>query len=119
MELHPEQRWPREVVVEHGDGTVSLFAGHERDGVDGIIRSRRADDVIRPVAAPSLPAEMVVEHGDGTVSRLVNVALVDGTVRGRRPDDVFRGTDCDCQHPETTRSGFAAVNVSCPLHGDA
>lgn len=24
---------------------------------------------------------------------------------------------CDCQHPETTPDGFAAVSVDCPLHG--
>jgi hypothetical protein len=75
MQLRPDQRWPREVVVENGDGTVSLLA---------------------------------------------DIAVIDGTtVRARRADDVFRSTLCDCQHPETTAGGFAAVSVSCSLHGDA
>lgn len=39
-----EQRWPREVVVEHGDGTVSLF--QDVDQVDWkAVRGRRAGDV--------------------------------------------------------------------------
>lgn len=25
---------------------------------------------------------------------------------------------CDCQHPETTTDGFAAVSIVCPVHGD-
>jgi hypothetical protein len=25
---------------------------------------------------------------------------------------------CDCQHPETTPSGFAAISMDCPIHGD-
>lgn len=25
---------------------------------------------------------------------------------------------CDCQHPETTADGYAAVSVNCPIHGD-
>jgi len=25
---------------------------------------------------------------------------------------------CDCQHPETTPGGFAAVSIACPIHGD-
>lgn len=25
---------------------------------------------------------------------------------------------CDCQHPQTTKNGFAAVSVDCPFHGD-
>lgn len=27
------------------------------------------------------------------------------------------GAACDCQHPETTPDGFAAVSLDCPLHG--
>ncbi len=41
-------RWPREVVVDHGDGTVSLFA--EVKTVEGTIRGRRAGDVFREEA---------------------------------------------------------------------
>lgn len=74
IELRPDQRWPREIVVENGDGTVSLLA------------------------------DVKIKRGD--------------IVRGRRVDDVFRSTDCDCQLPNTTPGGFAAVSVSCPLHGD-
>lgn len=64
------------------------------------------------------PREVVVENGDGTVSLLADVALVGGSVRARRAGDVFRSTTCDCQHPQSTAGGFAAVSVSCPLHGD-
>jgi hypothetical protein len=38
-------RWPREVVVEHSDGTVSLL--QDVALVGGTIRGRRADDVFR------------------------------------------------------------------------
>jgi len=24
---------------------------------------------------------------------------------------------CDCQHPETTEAGFAAISIDCPIHG--
>jgi hypothetical protein len=37
--------WPREVVVEHSDGTVSLFS--QVEVIDGTIRARRAGDVFR------------------------------------------------------------------------
>lgn len=41
-----EKRWPREIVVEHGDGTVSLF--QDVDQVDwSQVRGRRAGDVFR------------------------------------------------------------------------
>jgi hypothetical protein len=43
--LPAHQRWPREVVVERDDGTVSLLA--DASVVDGTVRARRADDVIR------------------------------------------------------------------------
>lgn len=29
-----------------------------------------------------------------------------------------RAAACDCQHPEVTADGFAAVSVDCPIHGD-
>jgi hypothetical protein len=38
-------RWPREVVVEHSDGTVSLFSAE--NAKDGVIRARRAGDRVR------------------------------------------------------------------------
>lgn len=48
--VSPITGWPREIVVDHGDGTVSLFAN-----VDGAhhsqIRGRRADDVFRELAS--------------------------------------------------------------------
>lgn len=41
-----EKRWPREIVVEHGDGTVSLF--QDVDQVDwSQVRGRRAGDVFK------------------------------------------------------------------------
>jgi hypothetical protein len=48
---HPREqsaavRWSREIVVERDDGKVLLFTGRERDGVDGVIRARRAGDLI-------------------------------------------------------------------------
>jgi hypothetical protein len=39
--------WPREVVVEHGDGTVSLLANVSF--IEGVVRGRRAGDVFREV----------------------------------------------------------------------
>jgi hypothetical protein len=27
-------------------------------------------------------------------------------------------SECDCQHPDATADGFAAVSISCPIHGD-
>jgi len=37
--------------------------------------------------------------------------------KGRNPDGrKLKG--CDCAHPETTPSGFAAVSVDCPFHGE-
>ncbi len=48
MQLAPHQRWPREVVVDHGDGTVSLL--QDIALVDGKkIRGRRAGDVFRTI----------------------------------------------------------------------
>ncbi|MET4206856.1 hypothetical protein [Bradyrhizobium sp. LA2.1] len=50
------QRWPREVVVDHGDGTVSLL--QDVDAIDWAkVRGRRAGDVIRKLAwrAPLVP----------------------------------------------------------------
>lgn len=42
------QRKPREVVVDHGDGTVShLMEARFLDVVDGIVRARRPSDVVR------------------------------------------------------------------------
>jgi hypothetical protein len=38
-------RWPKEVVVEHNDGTVSLYSGFA--GENDVIRARRAGDIIR------------------------------------------------------------------------
>ena len=44
----PERREPREVVVDHGDGTVSpLMEAHFLEVIDGLVRGRRADDVFR------------------------------------------------------------------------
>lgn len=48
MTLALHQREPREVVVDHGDGTVSpLMEARFLDVVDGIVRGRRTDDVVR------------------------------------------------------------------------
>ncbi|MBR0962248.1 hypothetical protein [Bradyrhizobium japonicum] len=48
MSVLPEQRQPREVVVDHGDGTVSpLMEARFLEVVDGIVRGRRAGDVFR------------------------------------------------------------------------
>ncbi|MCP1998789.1 hypothetical protein [Nitrobacter winogradskyi] len=48
--VDPRTGWPREVVVDHGDGTVSLLANVD-DLAGGIIRVRRVDDVFRELAA--------------------------------------------------------------------
>jgi hypothetical protein len=51
LQLDPEPRvspskgWPREVVVEHDDGTVSLLANVDVSA--GTVRCRRAGDVFR------------------------------------------------------------------------
>ncbi|MFH0299818.1 hypothetical protein AAFX91_21805 [Bradyrhizobium sp. 31Argb] len=46
QQLAPHQRWPREIVVDHGGGTVSLL--QDVALVDGKkIRARRAGDVFR------------------------------------------------------------------------
>ncbi len=46
--VSPATGWPREVVVDHGDGTESLFANAACS--DGVIRARRAGDVFREEA---------------------------------------------------------------------
>jgi C-5 cytosine-specific DNA methylase len=38
--------------------------------------------------------------------------------RRQNPDGRKKPSRCDCAHPETTASGFAAINVDCPIHGD-
>jgi hypothetical protein len=43
--VSPATGWPREVVVEHGDGTVSLLANVAVS--EGTVRNRRAGDVFR------------------------------------------------------------------------
>lgn len=44
----PARREPREVVVDHGDGTVSpLMEARFLEVIDGIVRGRRAGDVFR------------------------------------------------------------------------
>ncbi|UPJ65235.1 hypothetical protein [Bradyrhizobium sp. 191] len=44
----PGRREPREVVVDHGDGTVSsLMDAKFLEVIDGIVRGRRAGDVFR------------------------------------------------------------------------
>lgn len=48
MSAFPPKREPREVVVDHGDGTVShLMEARFLDVVDGIVRGRRTGDVFR------------------------------------------------------------------------
>ncbi len=47
--VSPVSGWPREVVVEHADGTVSLLANV--DLIDGNIRGRRAGDIFREETA--------------------------------------------------------------------
>jgi hypothetical protein len=48
MVLAVHQRKPREVVVDHGDGTVSpLMEAKFLDVIAGIVRERRAGDVLR------------------------------------------------------------------------
>lgn len=48
MIAFPTQREPREVVVDHGDGTVSpLMEARFLDVVDGLVRARCAGDVLR------------------------------------------------------------------------
>ncbi|MBW7968122.1 hypothetical protein [Bradyrhizobium sp. BR 10289] len=48
MTATSSQREPREVVVDHGDGTVSpLMEAKFLELIDGIVRARRAGDVMR------------------------------------------------------------------------
>ncbi|WP_257195886.1 MULTISPECIES: hypothetical protein [unclassified Bradyrhizobium] len=48
MTAFPPKREPREVVVDHGDGTVSpLMEARFLDVVDGLVRARRPGDVFR------------------------------------------------------------------------
>ena len=44
--VSPVTGWPKEIVVDHGDGTVSLFA-NVADAHRSQIRARRAGDVFR------------------------------------------------------------------------
>ncbi|MGW1423653.1 hypothetical protein ACWAT4_26435 [Bradyrhizobium manausense] len=54
------QREIREVVVVHGDGTVSpLMEARFLDVVDGIVRGRRPDDVLREVRKLSPILDMI------------------------------------------------------------
>jgi len=48
MIAFPQKREMREVVVDHGDGTVSpLMEARFLEVVDGIVRARKAWDVVR------------------------------------------------------------------------
>ena len=48
--ISPIIGWPREIVVDHGDGTVSLLANV--DMIRGAnVRGRRADDIFRELLA--------------------------------------------------------------------
>lgn len=48
MIAFPPKREPREVVVDHGDGTVSpLMEARFLEVIDGIVRARRAGDGLR------------------------------------------------------------------------
>ncbi|UGA45961.1 hypothetical protein HU230_0007960 [Bradyrhizobium quebecense] len=48
--VSPINGWPREIVVDHGDGTVSLLANvPEIRGA--VVRGRRAGDVLRELIA--------------------------------------------------------------------
>lgn len=49
-QVDPRNGWPRKVVVDHGDGTVSLLANVD-DLAGGIIRGRRVSDVFRELVA--------------------------------------------------------------------
>jgi hypothetical protein len=46
-----------------------------------------------------------------------NVAHNTTSGKWRNPDG-RRLKGCDCAHPETTPSGFAAVSIDCPFHGE-
>lgn len=35
------------------------------------------------------------------------------------PTKCLQRLGCDCQHPETTNEGFAAISILCPVHGDS
>jgi ATP-dependent Clp protease ATP-binding subunit ClpX len=140
MQILPHQRWPREVVIDHGDGTVSLL--QDASISDGVIRGRLAGDVFRAselaMRCPPTPktsycsfcgkanheAELMLA---GPVwicicDECVEVAVE--TIASKRAEiaaerDAADAARCDCQHPETTAGGFAAVSVDCPIHGDA
>jgi hypothetical protein len=47
-----------------------------------------------------------------------NVAHNTTSGKGQNPDGRKKRSRCDCAHPETTASGFAAISVDCPIHGD-
>lgn len=48
MTAFPPKHEPREVVVDHGDGTVSpLMEARFLEVIDGLVRGRRAGDVVR------------------------------------------------------------------------
>jgi hypothetical protein len=48
-----------------------------------------------------------------------NVAHNTTSGKGQNPDGRKQPSRCDCAHPETTPSGFAAVSVDCPIHGES
>lgn len=62
------QREPREIVVDHGDGTVSpLMEAKFLDVVDGIVRCPRADDVFRNSGLPREEASGTARKAPSTL----------------------------------------------------
>lgn len=57
----------------------------------------------------------------GVSNRLDRVESLGNSVVPQIPEAIGRAiisSLCDCQHPDTTKDGFAAVSMYCPIHGD-
>jgi hypothetical protein len=60
--------------------------------------------------------QAAVDHIKNTGGSWFAVAHNTTSGKGQNPDG-RRLKGCDCQHPETTPSGFAAISEDCPIHG--
>lgn len=63
-----QQRGPRQVVVDHGDGTVSLLMDAKfLECVDGVVRIRRVGDTFRNLVIPREEASGTARKAPSTL----------------------------------------------------
>lgn len=90
----------------------AILEAAAKESVGRIARLERQVRLLQATLGLARPYVSVVVAPDAPILSIIDRVIIPA------PEPTTVAPICDCAHPKTTPSGFAAISMNCPIHGD-